>query len=157
MKMPSPRPSAWERWSKETDVEKTFLLEIVTPHGLIVSSKVEEVYVPGTQGDMDVLPGHAPLLTSLRVGELHFKQDKEVHYLAINRGFAEVTPTRTTILADTAEPAGEIDVARARAAQARAEERLKALTPRDPGYPRELEALDRARVRLRVAEKAPKE
>jgi len=138
-------------------VEKTFLLEIVTPHGLIISSKVEEVYVPGTQGDMDILPGHAALLTSLRVGELHYKQEKEVHYLAVNRGFAEVTPTRTTILADTAEPAGEIDVARARAAQARAEERLKNLTPREPGYPQELEALERARVRLRVAEKAPKE
>jgi F-type H+-transporting ATPase subunit epsilon len=155
--MPSPRPSAWERWSEEAAVDKTFLLEIVTPHGLIISSKVEEVYVPGSRGDMDVLPGHAPLITSLRVGELHYKQEKEVHYLAINRGFAEVTPNRTTILVDTAEPADEIDVARARAAQARAEERLKNLTPRDPGYPQELEALERARVRLRVAEKAPRE
>jgi F-type H+-transporting ATPase subunit epsilon len=155
--MPSPRASAWERWSEEAAVDKTFLLEIVTPHGLIISSKVEEVYVPGSRGDMDVLPGHAPLITSLRVGELHYKQEKEVHYLAINRGFAEVTPNRTTILVDTAEPADEIDVARARAAQARAEERLKNLTPRDPGYPQELEALERARVRLRVAEKAPRE
>jgi F-type H+-transporting ATPase subunit epsilon len=118
---------------------------------------VEEVYIPGSQGDMDVLPGHAPLITSLRVGELHYKQEKEVHYLAINRGFAEVTPARTTILVDTAEPTGEIDVARARAAQARAEERLKSLTPQDPGYPQEQEALERARVRLRVAEKASRE
>jgi F-type H+-transporting ATPase subunit epsilon len=152
--MPSPRPSAWERWSEESTVDKTFLLEIVTPYGLIVSSKVEEVYVPGIQGDMDVLPGHAPLITSLRIGELHYKRDKEVHYLAVNRGFAEITPSRATILVDTAEPAGEIDVARAKAAEARAEAKLKTLYPKDPVYPQELEALERARTRLRVAGKA---
>ena len=138
-------------------MDKTFLLEVVTPHGLVVSSKVEEVYVPGSQGDFDVLPGHAPLLTSLRIGELHYKQDKGVHYLAVNRGFAEVTPGRITILADTAESAGDIDIDRARAAKARAEEKLKALTPKDPAYPQELEALERAKVRLRVAERASRE
>jgi F-type H+-transporting ATPase subunit epsilon len=134
-------------------VDKTFLLEVVTPHGLVVSSKVEEVYVPGSQGDFDVLPGHAPLLTSLRIGELHYKLDKEVHYLAVNRGFAEVTPARTTILVDTAESAGDIDIDRARAAKARAGEKLKTLTPKDPAYPQELEALER----LRVAERAARE
>ena len=134
-------------------MDKTFLLEIVTPYGLIVSSKVEEVYIPGSRGDMDVLPGHAPLITSLRIGELHYKRDKEVHHLAVNRGFAEITPSRATILVDTAESAGEIDVARAQAAEARAEARLKTLSPKDPGYPLEMEALERARVRLRVAKK----
>jgi F-type H+-transporting ATPase subunit epsilon len=138
-------------------VDKTFLLEVVTPHGLVVSSKVEEVYVPGSQGDFDVLPGHAPLLTSLRIGELHYKLDREVHYLAVNRGFAEVTPARITILADTAESASDIDVDRARAAKARAEEKLKTLTPKDPAYPQELEALERAKVRLRVVERAARE
>ena len=155
--MPSPRPSAWERWSEGTYVDKTFLLEMVTPHGLVVSAKVEEVYVPGSQGDFDVLPGHAPLLTSLRIGELHYKLDREVHYLAINRGFAEVTPTRATILVDTAESAGDIDVERARAAKARAEGRLKTLPPKDPAYPQELEALERAKVRLRVADRKTRE
>jgi F-type H+-transporting ATPase subunit epsilon len=138
-------------------VDKTFLLEVVTPYGLVVSSKVEEVYVPGSQGDFDVLPGHAPLLTSLRIGELHYKRDQEVHYLAVNRGFAEVTPARTTILVDTAESGRDIDVDRARAAQARAEENLKALTPKDPAYPQELEALERAKVRIRVAERTARE
>jgi len=138
-------------------VEKTFLLEVVTPYGLVVSSKVEEAYVQGSQGDFGILPGHAPLLTSLRIGELHYKQDKKVHYLAINRGFAEITPVRTTILADTAERAEEIDLARARAAKARAEERLKTLTAKDEAYPSELEALERAKVRIRVAEKAPRD
>lgn len=138
-------------------MDKTFLLEVVTPHGLVVSSKVEEAYVPGSQGDFDILPGHAPLLTSLRIGELHYKWDKEVHYLAVNRGFAEVTPVRTTVLVDTAESAGDIDVERAQAAKARAEEKLKTLTPKDAAYPQELEALERARVRLRVAERAARE
>jgi F-type H+-transporting ATPase subunit epsilon len=138
-------------------VGKTFLLEIVTPHGLVVTSKVEQAYIPGSQGDFGILPGHAPFLTSLRIGELHYKRDKEIHYLAINRGFAEVTPTKTTILADTAESAGEIDLERANAAKARAEERLKNLSPKDPGYAQELEALERAKVRIRVAEKGPRE
>jgi len=155
--MPSPRPSAWERWSEEADVDKTFLLEVVTPYGLVVSSKVEEAYIPGSQGDFGVLPGHAPLITTLRVGELHYKQDKRVHYLAVNRGFAEVTPGRTTVLVDTAEPAGEIDAARAQAAKARAEERLKTLNRKDTAYQQELEALERAKVRMRIAEKAPRE
>ena len=138
-------------------MDKTFLLEVVTPHGLVVSSKVEEVYVPGSQGDFDVLPGHAPILTSLRIGELHYKLDKEVHYLAVNRGFAEVTPARITILVDTAESAGDIDADRARAAKARAEEKLKTLTPKDAAYPQEVEALERAKVRLRVAERTARE
>lgn len=155
--MPSPRPSAWGRWSEETAVDKTLLLEIVTPDGLIVSSKVEEVYLPGSQGDMDILPGHAPLITSLKIGELHYKRDKQVHYLAVNRGFAEITPSRATVLVDTAEPAVDIDADRARAAKARAEEKLKNLTSRDMEYPQQMEALERARVRLRVAEKAPRE
>lgn len=135
-------------------MDKTFLLEIVTPYGLVVNSKVEEAYIPGSQGDFGVLPGHAPLLTSLRIGELHYRREKEIHFLAINRGFAEVTPTRTTILADTAEPAEGVDIERAKSAKARAEEKLKTLSKDDPAYPQALEALERARVRTRVAEKA---
>jgi F-type H+-transporting ATPase subunit epsilon len=138
-------------------VDKLFLLDIVTPYGLVVSSKVEEAYIPGSQGDFGVLPGHAPLLTSLRIGELHYRQENKVHYVSVNRGFAEVTPAKTTILTDTAELAGEIDVERARAAKARAEEKLKTLAKGEAEYLRELEALERARLRIRVAEKAPRE
>jgi F-type H+-transporting ATPase subunit epsilon len=137
--------------------DKVFQLEIVTPRGMVVSSKVEEAYLPGSMGDLGILPGHAPLLTSLRIGELHYKRDKQTLFVAINGGFAEVTPTRTTILTDTAEPAKEIDLPRAQAAKVRAEERLKALAREDPGYLQEWEALDRARMRIRVAEKASKE
>jgi F-type H+-transporting ATPase subunit epsilon len=134
-------------------VDKTFLLEIVTPYGSVVNSKVEEAYIPGSQGDFGVLPGHAPFLTSLRIGELHYRREKEIHFLAINRGFAEVTPTRLTILADTAEPAEEIDIERAKSAKVRAEEKLKTLSKDDPAYPQAMEALERAKVRMRVAEK----
>lgn len=138
-------------------MDKLFLLEIVTPYGLVVSSKVEEAYIPGSQGDFGVLPGHAPLLTSLRIGELHYRQENKVHYVSVNRGFAEVTPAKTTILTDTAELAGEIDKERAQAAKARAEEKLKTLAKGEAEYLRELEALERARLRIRVAEKAPRE
>jgi len=138
-------------------VDKLFLLEIVTPYGLAVSSKVEEAYIPGSQGDFGVLPGHAPFLTSLRIGELHYRQDNKVHYVSINHGFAEVTPEKTTLLTDTAELAGEINVERAQAARTRAEEKLKTLSREDPTYLQELEALERARLRIRVSEKAPRE
>jgi len=138
-------------------LDKLFLLEIVTPNGLVVSSKVEEAVIPGSQGDFGVLPGHIPFLTSLRIGELHYRRGGKVHFLAINRGFAEVTPTKTTILADTAEPAEEIDIGRAQSAKERAEERLKTIPKRDPGYSQEKETLERAKVRIRVAEKAPRE
>lgn len=137
-------------------MDKSFLLEIVTPYGLVVSSKVKEAYIAGSQGDFGVLPGHIPFLTSLRIGELHYRRDKEIHFLAINRGFAEVTPTRTTILTDTAEPAEEIDTERAQTAKTRAEEGLKKLSKDDPAYLKEMEAWERARVRLRIAEKTPR-
>ncbi|MBP1714438.1 MAG: synthase subunit epsilon [Deltaproteobacteria bacterium] len=138
-------------------MDKLFLLEIVTPYGLAVSSKVEEAYIPGSQGDFGVLPGHAPFLTSLRIGELHYRQQNEVHYVSINRGFAEVTPEKTTILTDTAELAEEIDVERARAARTRAEEKLRTLSKEEQAYIQAMEALERARMRIRVSEKAPRE
>jgi F-type H+-transporting ATPase subunit epsilon len=138
-------------------VDKTFLLEIVTPYGLVVNSKVEEAYIPGSQGDFGVLPGHAPFLSSLRIGELHYRREKEVQFLTINRGFAEVTPTKTTILADAAELAAEIDIERAKRAKARAEERLRTIFKDDPAYLQEIEALERAKVRIRAAEKGARE
>jgi F-type H+-transporting ATPase subunit epsilon len=79
-----------------------------------------------------------------------------VHYISINHGFAEVTPEKTTILTDTAELAGEIDVERARAARTRAEEKLKTLSKEEPAYLQEMEALERARMRIRVSGKAPR-
>jgi len=137
-------------------MDKSFLLEIVTPQGLVVSTQVEEAYIPGSQGDFGILPGHAPFLTSLRVGELHYRQGQEIHYVAVNRGFAEVLAKRTTILTDTAEPAGEIDIDRAKRAQIRATQQLKTLLQEDPDYRKEKDALERARIRIQVAAKGQK-
>jgi F-type H+-transporting ATPase subunit epsilon len=137
--------------------DKVFLLEVVTPYGLILSSKVEEAYIPGSEGDFGVLPGHAPFLTSLRIGELHYRRKKEFHFLAINRGFAEVTPEKTTILTDTAEPAEEIDLERAKTAKNRAEEKLKTLSKENPEHTKETEALERAKARIHAVEKTPRQ
>ncbi len=135
-------------------MDKSFLLEIVTPYGLVVSSEVEEAVMPGSQGEFGVLPGHVPFLTSLKIGALHYRRGKDLHYMALSRGFAEISPAKATILADTAESAEEIDLERARTARARAEELLKGMAKNDPAYPQELDALEKAKVRIQVAEKA---
>src|SRR5215210_7874386 len=105
-------------------------LEIVTPDRPIVTAQVDEVELPGSEGYFGVLPGHTPLLATLQVGELWYRVGPERHYLAIAFGFAEVLPDRVTVLAQIAERAEEIDIARAEAAKRRAEERVaRATTP----------------------------
>ena len=100
-------------------------LEIVTPERKILSVRASEVIVPGAAGYFGVLPGHAPFLTSLGVGELSYKDDTGTHFLAAADGFVEVLPNRVTILARLCETAREIDVERAREAKRRAEETMK--------------------------------
>ena len=99
-------------------------LLIVSADRSLVNETVDEVEIPGSDGYFGVLPGHTPLLAVLQVGELWYRQGQEKHYLAIAFGFAEVQPDRVTILAQIAEKADEIDVARAEAAKQRAEERI---------------------------------
>src|SRR6059058_3927137 len=99
-------------------------LEVVTPDRSVVTERVDEVEIPGSDGYFGVLPGHTPLLALLGAGELWYRQGAEKHYFAIGFGFAEVQPDRVTILAQIAEKADEIDIARAEAAKKRAEERL---------------------------------
>jgi F-type H+-transporting ATPase subunit epsilon len=101
-------------------------LQIVTPDKLLVREKVDEVEIPGSEGYFGVLPGHAPLLASLTVGELWYRKGAEKSYVAIAMGFAEVLPESVTILAQLAERAEDIDVARAEAARKRAQDRLAA-------------------------------
>src|SRR6187397_868052 len=103
-------------------------LQIVSADRSLVNETVDEVEIPGFDGYFGVLPGHTPLLAVLSVGELWYRQGQEKHYLAIAFGFAEVLPDRVTILAQIAEPAAEIDVARAEAAKRRAEDRLSRAT-----------------------------
>jgi F-type H+-transporting ATPase subunit epsilon len=111
------------------------------------------VQIPGSEGYLGVLPGHTPLLATLQVGELWYRQGQEKHYLSIAFGFVEVQPDRVTILAQIAEPAAEIDAARAEAARKRAEERLARPTP-DVDFERARIALLKALVRLQVASRA---
>ncbi len=123
-------------------------LEIVTPDRLVVTQSVDEVVLPSQHGYLGVRPGHAPLLAMLDIGELWYRVGTKQHYLAVSGGFAEVLPESVEILAQTCEPAEEIDVERARKARERAEARLAQGTDMDP---RRAEiALRRAISRMRI-------
>jgi F-type H+-transporting ATPase subunit epsilon len=124
-------------------------LQIVTPERLLVKEQVDEVEIPGTEGYFGVLPGHTPMLASLAVGELWYRKGQEKTYLSIAFGFAEVLPERVTILAQLAERAEDIDVARAEEAKKRAETRLS--QPRDVDYERARTALMKSLARLQVS------
>ena len=130
----------------------TFQLEIVTPEKKVVNTAAEEVQIPGKNGYLGILPGHAPLITELAVGEITFRANATEQTLAVAWGFAEVLPDKVTILAETAERPSEIDVDRARKAKERAE---TLLTNGDPNVDveRALDALQRAETRLDVATK----
>ena len=131
----------------------SLLLQIVSADRLLVNEQVDEVQIPGSEGYLGVLPGHTPLLTTLQVGTLWYRQGQEKHYLSIAFGFAEVQPDQVTILAQIAERADEIDLARAEAAKRRAEERL-AKPAVDMDYERARIAMLKALVRLQVASRA---
>jgi F-type H+-transporting ATPase subunit epsilon len=131
-------------------------LEIVSADRLLVNEQVDEVQIPGSEGYLGVLPGHTPLLATLQVGELWYRQgpgDGAKHFVSLAFGFVEVQPDRVTILAQIAEPAAEIDAARAEAARKRAEERLSRPTS-DVDFERARIALLKALVRLQVASRA---
>src|ERR1035438_6338275 len=130
----------------------TFKLEIVTPEKKVVDTAAEEVQIPGKQGYLGILPGHAPLITELAVGEITYQSSGEKHSLAVAWGFAEVLPDKVTILAETCEHPAEIDTKRAQEAKQRAEERLKSGST-DVDYTRAKNALQRAETRLEVANK----
>ena len=128
-------------------------LEIVTPDRALVREEVDEIQLPGAEGYLGILPGHAPLLATLKVGELWYRVGQERHYLAIAAGFVEVLPDRVTVLAQIAERAEDIDIARAAAARTRAEERLGRLLA-DLDVERARVALMKALIRLQVATRA---
>jgi len=131
---------------------ETLELEIVTPDRLVVREKVEEVIIPGRSGYLGVLPGHAPLITELGVGEITFRSGRTTMRLAVAWGFAEVLADKVTILAESCERAGEIDVARAQQAKQRAEEVLRSQGP-DVNYEEGQNALKHAETRIEVAGK----
>jgi F-type H+-transporting ATPase subunit epsilon len=127
-------------------------LVIVTPTRQLLRARTKEVTLPGANGYLGVLPGHAPLMTELGIGELTFQGATESEPIAVIRGFAEVLPDRVTALAETAELAAEIDLERAQAAKARAEQRLAAGDP-NIDWDRAAVALERALIRIQVARK----
>lgn len=128
----------------------TFQLEIVTPAKLLVKDAAEEAQIPAVNGYLGILPGHAPLISELGVGEITYKSNGTAHTLSVAWGFVEVLPDKVTILAEAAEHPHEIDIARAQKAKDRAEERLKSNDPQ-VDYPRAEDALQRAETRLTVA------
>src|SRR5437763_2958507 len=100
----------------------TFQLEIVSPEKMVVRDVAEEMQIPGKNGYLGILPGHAPLITELAVGEISYRKSGQTYYLAVAWGFAEVLPDKVTILAETAERPQEIDVKRAEQYKRRAAE-----------------------------------
>jgi len=128
-------------------------LQLVTPYKKVLSQEVDEVTAPGTLGELGVLPGHTPLLTTLNIGELSYKQGHEVFHVAVNWGYLEVEEDQVNVLVETAEKADEIDLERAKAALGRAETALKGLSPEDKQYKVMEAALERAMIRIQVAGK----
>lgn len=129
-------------------------LEIVTPENLTFRGVVEEVTIPGSEGEFGVLRGHAPLLSSVDVGELSFTQERKKSHYAVNTGYAEVTASKVTVLVETAERSDQIDLERARRAKQRAEELMGKLPKEDAEFEKNRLALLRAITRLNVAAKS---
>lgn len=126
-------------------------LEVATPQRLVVADAADEVVVPGVEGYFGVLPGHAPFLTTLGIGELSYRRGQEEFHLAVAGGFCEVRDDKVIVLADTAERPAEIDRARAERARQRAEQRLAGRAGDEVDYARAAAALARAMTRLQVA------
>ena len=131
------------------------LLEVVTPEKLLLSQEVDEVIAPGVEGEFGVLPGHTYFISGLKIGELRYRLADKMEFMSVLWGYAEVTPTRVTILAEIAEKAEDIDVDRALAAVEKAQKRLEV-----GGLPSDLKeaqiSLEKARLRRRIAERARK-
>ena len=102
-------------------------LDIVTPEKKFFSGEVDNVYLPGTEGELGILPGHVPLVTGVKPGELRYSIDGQVEELAIGAGFVEVTQEKVTVLTDLAVTDTEIDEAKVEDAARRAEEALSSI------------------------------
>jgi F-type H+-transporting ATPase subunit epsilon len=126
-------------------------LQIVTPERHVLQETVQSVEIPGKEGYLGVLPGHAPLITELGVGILAYRKGSENRFLTVINGYAEVLPDRVIVLAEISERAEEIDVGRSRAAHDRAQAELAKAGVGSEEWQREKLALDRALVRMQAA------
>lgn len=134
--------------------EKFFKLEIITPFEIIYQHQVRHIRLPGTEGYFGVLAGHAPFITTLKIGEIKIDLENETKYFAVSGGLVEVLPHTTTVLVETAEEAAQIDIPRAQAAKMRAQDRLKT-HPRDVDLARAKVAFERATNRLNISQSHP--
>jgi F-type H+-transporting ATPase subunit epsilon len=129
------------------------ILEIVTPEKMVFSDKIEEVTIPGTEGEFGVLRGHEAFLSSVDIGEMNFVKDgKKTHY-AVSIGYAEVTSGKVTVLIETAERSDHIDKERAMRAKDNAENRLSQVTKEDVEFEVIHAALARAMARISASER----
>ncbi len=126
-------------------------LDIVTIERLIYSGEVDMVIAPGIEGEMGILPQHAPLLTALKYGELRVRRGDDEDIYAIGGGFIEVLPLQVTVMADTAERAEEIDLERAEHARQRAQELLLDQAQEDVDFSAATSSLQRSVTRIKVA------
>ena len=129
------------------------MLEIVTPDKMAFSDRVEEVTIPGTEGEFGVLRGHASLLSSIEIGELSYTKDGKRTFYAVNTGYAEVLPNKVTVLIESAERADMIDKDRAQKAKADAEQKLGKMLKEEPEFEKVRQELMLAEMQLKVAEK----
>lgn len=128
------------------------LLEIVTPERRVFSDEVDSVVCPGVEGELGVLPHHAPLLTTLGVGELRIRRAGEEEYFAIAGGFLQVRPDKVVVMAETADMASEIDLERAMQARHEAERALAEGFAEPADLARARASLQRALLHIRIAE-----
>jgi len=131
-------------------------LDVVTPESVICSCEVDAVIAPGVEGQLGILPHHAPLITMLQAGELRVKKGDAETCMAIYGGFLEVRPDRVIILADAAERAEEIDIARAEEAKRQAEQQMTSRVLSEVDRAQAEAALRRSLVQLKVAERKRK-
>jgi len=129
-------------------------LQIVTPERHVLQETVQTVEIPGKEGYLGILPGHAPLITELGVGILAYRKGSESRYVTIIHGFAEVLPDRVIVLAEISERAEEIDTARTKAAHDRAQAELAKAGVGSDEWERQKLALERALVRMQAMGKA---
>ena len=132
----------------------TIELQVVTPERHVLQKAVRSVEIPGKEGYLGVLPGHAPLITELGIGVLTYRSDSETRYLSVVDGYAEVLPDRVIVLAEVSERGEEIDVARTRSALERAKSEVAKTDAKDAEWNRANLALQRALVRLQAAAKS---
>ena len=129
------------------------MLEIVTPEKIAFTGNIEEVTLPGTEGEFGVFLGHAALLSSIEIGEMSFTKDNKKTYYAVNIGYAEVTGTKVTLLVETAERSDLIDKERAKRAKENAEGKLAKLSKEEVEFESAIIALARAITRMSVSDK----